>query len=76
MEMRLAFDGYSTHQGGWAGVMLCDPYGTNIFQSFRLEFHCSDDEAEYEALVIRVISALQMKIQKLRVQGDLELVIQ
>lgn len=43
--------------------------------SFRLEFPCSNNVVEYEALVIGLISALQIEIQKLRVQGDSKLVI-
>lgn len=59
-----------------AGVVLQDPDGTTISISFRLEFPCSDNVAECEALVMGLISAFQMGIQKLRMQGDFKLVTQ
>lgn len=43
-------------------VMLCDPDGTSVSLSFRLEFPYSNNVVEYEALVIGVISFLQMGV--------------
>lgn len=56
--------------------MLYDPDGISFFLSFRHEFPCTTNVAEYEALLIELISTLQMGIQKVRIQGDSKLVVQ
>lgn len=61
----LAFGGSSSHQGGRLGVVLYNPNGTHVSLSFRPDFPCSNNEAEYETLVIGLVSALRMRIQKL-----------
>lgn len=43
---------------------------------FRLEFPCSNNLPEYEALVIGLVSPWQMGIKKLGVQGDSKLFIE
>lgn len=58
------------------GVVLQDSDGITISLSFRLKFPYSNNVAEYVAIVLGLISSLQMGIQKLRVQGDSKLVIQ
>lgn len=46
-----------------------------IFLYFRLKFSYLNNIAKYEALVIGLISTLQMSIQKLQVWGDSKLII-
>jgi ribonuclease HI len=41
----------------------------------RLEFLCTNNEAEYEALIQGMMLAQEMKIENLNVTGDSELVI-
>lgn len=57
-EYRIAFDGSSSHRCGGVGVVLYGPNGTNISLYFKLEFLCSNSRARYEALIVRLISAL------------------
>lgn len=75
-EWRLAFDRSSTHQGGDARVVFYDPDGFSISLSFKLEFPYSNNMAEYEALLLRLISALKLGVRKLQVQGDSKLIIE
>lgn len=76
-KWHFAFDGSSTHQGGSArGVVLYDPGGVNISLSFKLEFPCSNNVVEYGALLLGLISAPKLGVQKLLVQGDSKLVIE
>lgn len=42
--------------------MLYDSDGTDVSLSFKLNFPCSKNEAEYEALVIGLMSALEVGI--------------
>lgn len=74
-ERRLAFDGSSTHRGGGVGVVLYTLDSTDISFAFTLEFVCTNNNNEYEALVIRLISALHLGFRRLRVQRDSKLII-
>lgn len=49
--------------------MMYAPNGIGISLSLKLDFPYLN-ETEYEALVIRLISVLQMVIRRLCVQGD------
>lgn len=64
--MAPCFNGSATHQGavggGRAGVVLQNDDGTIVFLSFRLDFPYSNNVTEYEALVIGLVSTLQMRI--------------
>lgn len=43
--------------------------------SFKLEFPCSNNTAEYEAYLTRLATTLQMGVKHLKVLGDLNLVV-
>ena len=47
----LYFDGSKTMEGSGAGCVLIDPEKNKYFLSCRLEFECTNNTAEYEALV-------------------------
>ena len=47
----LFFDGYKSKEGFGVGFVLIDPKGTKIMISYRLEFECTNNIVEYEALV-------------------------
>lgn len=57
---RFTFDGSSTYQGSSVKVVLLAPEGTIISFAFTLEFPYTNNEVEYEALVMRLTSALRM----------------
>lgn len=59
-----------------AGVVLYNPDGVSISLSFKLEFPCSSNIAEYEALLLGLISTLRLGVKRLRVQGDSKLIIE
>lgn len=75
-EWCLTFDESSTRQGGGAGVVLYDSDGVSISLSFKLEFPCSNNVAEYEALILGLIATLKLGVKKLQVQGDSKLIIE
>ncbi|KAG5552838.1 hypothetical protein RHGRI_010819 [Rhododendron griersonianum] len=74
-EWSLSFDGSSTAKGGGAGVVLTAPSGGKIPLSYKLDFHCSNNEAEYEALILGLMAALNCGITLLCVKGDSKLVV-
>ena len=47
----------------------------NISQSCRLEFECTNNTAEYEALVQGLKKAIELKVSNLKVFGDSEIIV-
>ena len=58
-----------------AGLVFVSPEGGIIRHSFALTEPCTNNEAEYEALIAGLEVALEMGIQNLEVFGDSQLVI-
>ena len=56
-------DGASSALGYGAGIVVITPEGIKLEHSFRLGFKASNNEAEYEALLVglRVVSDLSAK---------------
>ncbi|XP_059650277.1 uncharacterized protein LOC132296047 [Cornus florida] len=75
MIWTLSFDGSSTSIGGGAGVVLTPEEGKARNFSYKLTFGCSNNTAEYEALVLGLLAAWEAKIKQLHVQGDSNLVV-
>lgn len=74
-EWALSFDGSSTFESGGAGIVLTSPSGTEINLSYKLKFTCSNNEAEYEALVLGLLAALNVGATHLCIKGDSKLVV-
>ena len=55
--------------------MFITPQGDSIPKSFRIAFPCTNNVAEYKALVIGLRMAIKWKIRALHVYGDSQLVI-
>ena len=56
-------------------VSAISPQGEKTMLSCRLEFECTNNTAEYEALVQGLYKAIGLKFQYLKVFGDSEIVI-
>ena len=56
----LSVDGSSNQQGSGGGVILEGPNGVLIEQSLRFAFKASNNQAEYEALIARILLAKEM----------------
>ena len=50
----LFIDGSSTRDGSGVGIVLKSPEGSIIEQSVQLGFTASNNESEYEALIVRM----------------------
>jgi ribonuclease HI len=70
------FDGASSREGAGARVVFVSPAQETISLSYKLEFEATNNVAEYEALVLGLRAAKDMRIEKLAVFGDAELIIQ
>lgn len=71
----LRFDGSKSKQGAGARFELISPKGKTFFADHRLQFHCTNNVVEYEALIHRLLMALRKKVKILQVFGDLKLVV-
>ena len=63
----LYFDGSKTLEGSGAGCVLIDPRKNKHFISCRLESECTNNTAEYEALVQGLKKAIELKVKNLKV---------
>ena len=59
----LYFDGSNSQEGLGAGCILIDLRGRHHFLSCRLEFECTNNTAEYEALVQGLKKAIDLNVK-------------
>uniref|UniRef100_A0A2N9ITV2 Uncharacterized protein n=1 Tax=Fagus sylvatica TaxID=28930 RepID=A0A2N9ITV2_FAGSY len=69
------FDGAARREESGAGVVFVSPQKHMLPFAFRLNEPCSNNVAEYQALIAGLQMALDMKISYLEVYGDSKLVI-
>ncbi|XP_058068755.1 uncharacterized protein LOC131218089 [Magnolia sinica] len=69
------FDGTSRATGVGAGVIFITPQGDLLPYSFTLGTACTNNEAEYNALIIGMEIAGEMKIKTLQIFRDSKLII-
>ncbi|XP_062099706.1 uncharacterized protein LOC133805538 [Humulus lupulus] len=67
---QLFFDGGARNSRAGVGIVFVMPSGGLIPYSFHILAICTNNVAEYEALIIALKIALEMKIQSLEVFGD------
>jgi hypothetical protein len=75
---KMYFDGASSFLGARVGELLVAPNDQFVIPfSYRLQWNvdCTNNVCEYEALVLGLEVARRMKIKKLEVFGDIELII-
>ena len=72
---KLSVDGASNAQGSGAGLILTSPEGINIEYALRFGFHTSNNEAEYEAIIVGLNLAHSLEVKKLEVYSDSQLVV-
>jgi hypothetical protein len=71
----LEFDGAHSSSGSGAGIVLIAPSKETYYYSYRLEYHCTNNVVEYEALIIGLNLAIDKGIMHLRVIEDLDLIV-
>ncbi|GMP46975.1 hypothetical protein CsSME_00014929 [Camellia sinensis var. sinensis] len=72
---KLFVDGASNRHGAGLSIVLTSPDGLVIEQAITLGFPASNNEAEYEALLTGLRSALRMKASTLMLFSDSKLVV-
>ena len=68
-------DGSSNDGGSGAGLILVSLEGHRIHSALRFRFKASNNEAEYEALIVGLELAKEMKVESLNIFGDSQLVV-
>ncbi|KAB5514239.1 hypothetical protein DKX38_028145 [Salix brachista] len=72
---KMFFDGAARQDGVGAGVIFITPEGEVLPFSFSLTKCCSNNMAEYQALILGLEMAVNIKMSHLKVFGDSQLVI-
>ncbi|KAL5538673.1 hypothetical protein UlMin_045885 [Ulmus minor] len=75
-EWQLMFDGSATTGKGGIGIVLISPESKTHTKACKLMYGCSNNEAEYEALIAGLEFAASKGAKSLIVKGDSRLVIQ
>uniref|UniRef100_A0A2N9IPQ6 Uncharacterized protein n=1 Tax=Fagus sylvatica TaxID=28930 RepID=A0A2N9IPQ6_FAGSY len=68
-------DGSSTKDSGGVGIVLRSPEGDIIKQAIRLQYPTTNNEAEYEALLVGLKTAKILGATELDVRSDSQLVV-
>ncbi|XP_074298056.1 uncharacterized protein LOC141628866 [Silene latifolia] len=68
-------DDASNMRGDGVGLVLKSNQGDLIIQAVRCEFKATNNEAEYEALIVGLQLALDLKIRHLKVYSDSQLIV-
>jgi hypothetical protein len=71
----LYFYGSKSQEGLGAGCIFIDPKGKQNFLFYRLEFECTNNTAEYEALVQGLKKATDLNAKELKVFKDSEIIV-
>lgn len=74
-EWKMEFDGSCAQGTGGAGIILFNSK-EKITLSYKLDFKCSNNEAEYEALILGMLEALRRGVKVLCIRGDSNLIVQ
>ncbi|XP_058775227.1 uncharacterized protein LOC131649483 [Vicia villosa] len=71
---RLFFDGSTHKDGSGVGILLISPDGIPTKLKYRIEGPlCSNNEAEYEALIAGLEALLELGATRVKIKGDSEL---
>ncbi|XP_019234165.1 PREDICTED: uncharacterized protein LOC109214680 [Nicotiana attenuata] len=72
---KMYFDGAAHREGAGAGVVFVTFQGEVLPYSFTLTQHCTNNVTEYQALILGLEMAVDMRQLQLHIFGDSELVI-
>ena len=68
------FDGLKNSDGVGAGIVIQSPRYRRTEMSFKFDFKCTKNQAEYEALIIGLEILIEMGASTIHIKGDSNLV--
>ena len=71
----LYMDGSSNKQGSGSGIIFTTPEGIQLEYNLRFRFPASNNEVEYEALLVRLQLATSLGAEQIQVYSDSQLVV-
>ena len=71
----VTFDGAVCKEGAGAGIWMQLPDWEKLNYSFKLAYECTNNEAEYEALMLAIQILKDFQVKKVLIRGDSKLVI-
>lgn len=74
-QWKLCVDVSSNENGSDVGIILVSPDNFKITYALRFKFKASNNKAEYEALVIGIRLAHFMKVDRITIYSDSQLVV-
>jgi ribonuclease HI len=75
-DWELFFDGSVCSKGNGVGCVIISPNGVVVELLARLEFKCTNNQAEYEALLFGLEHLRDMGVRSVKAFGDSQLVVQ
>ncbi|GAV57809.1 RVT_3 domain-containing protein [Cephalotus follicularis] len=72
---KLSVDGSSCITGSGAGLVLTSPGGWTLEYALRFSFNATNNEAEWEALIVGLTIAKHLEVQKIEASSDSQLVV-
>ena len=69
------FDGEACKEGAGAGVWVKQPRGRAFKYSYKFSFDCTNNEVEYEAMMLSIQILKGFQVRRAMVHGDSDLVI-
>ena len=72
---KLSVDGAANAQGSGARLILTSLEGVDVEYALRFWFLASNNEAEYEAVIVGLNHAHSMEVEQLQVCSDSQLVV-
>ncbi|GAV64623.1 RVT_3 domain-containing protein [Cephalotus follicularis] len=72
---KLSVDGSSCITCSGAGLVLTSPDGWTLEYALRFGFKSTNNEAEWEALIVGLTIAKHLEVQKIEASGDSQLVV-
>jgi ribonuclease HI len=73
---KLFFDGSACREGQGVGIVLISSRGTVFEQSVCIEYYCTNNQAEYEAILLGLQILSSMGVKHVEAFGDSLLVMQ
>ena len=71
----MSFDGTTSKEGVGVGILIKPPIGEPKLLSYKLYFKCTNNMAEYEALILGLKALKDFQAQRINIQGDSDVII-